>query len=177
MLARATLLLRLATGAAKDLLGQAAIDYSDFEWWCEQLGSARALIASGELPVEPSELWPISSRRSATLTMRPQREWRTTQPCINAARASLAFSAAVSASPWSGSPHEVHGLQRHMLQNGFGEAIKTAAEDSERVVDLFAGSAAIVLVCGQASSSRSSRSTCRAIRQCSPRLSSAAPIR
>lgn len=57
MLARATLLLRLATGCAKDLLTQAAIDYADFEWWCDQLGSARALVVPGDLPNQPAELW------------------------------------------------------------------------------------------------------------------------
>jgi hypothetical protein len=57
MLARATLLLRLSTGCAKELLGQAAIDYADFQWWCEQLAGARALIVPGELPDPPAELW------------------------------------------------------------------------------------------------------------------------
>ncbi len=35
------------------------------------------------------------------------------------------------------------GSKRYMLQNGFGSAITAAAADSERVVDLFAGSAAV----------------------------------
>jgi adenine-specific DNA-methyltransferase len=35
------------------------------------------------------------------------------------------------------------GSKRYMLKNGFGEAIKAAASDSERIVDLFAGSAAV----------------------------------
>lgn len=57
MLARATLLLRLATGCARDLLDQAAIGYTDFRWWCEQLGNARALLSTDESITEPSELW------------------------------------------------------------------------------------------------------------------------
>ena len=35
------------------------------------------------------------------------------------------------------------GSKRYMLQNGFGSAIDAAAESSERVVDLFSGSAAV----------------------------------
>jgi hypothetical protein len=35
------------------------------------------------------------------------------------------------------------GSKRYMLKNGFGSAITAAAADSERVVDLFAGSAAV----------------------------------
>lgn len=57
MLARATLLLRLSTGCARELLEQAALEYEHFEWWCDQLGSARALISAGGLPAQPAELW------------------------------------------------------------------------------------------------------------------------
>ncbi|MEA2442454.1 MAG: hypothetical protein QOH76_3878 [Thermoleophilaceae bacterium] len=57
MLARAALLLRLSTGCAKELIENASLDYESFEWWSDQLASARALVVPGELPAEPAELW------------------------------------------------------------------------------------------------------------------------
>jgi hypothetical protein len=57
MIARAALLLRLSTGCARELLEQAALEFQTFAWWCDQLGSARALTSPGDFPAQPAALW------------------------------------------------------------------------------------------------------------------------
>ena len=57
VMARATLLLRVATGASARLLGNAGISANDIAFWWEPLGLERGLWDSATPPGELSDLW------------------------------------------------------------------------------------------------------------------------
>lgn len=57
VLARAVLLLRIATGSANDVLKRAGISNSDLSFWWTRLGEARGLWPTGLPPTTLSDLW------------------------------------------------------------------------------------------------------------------------
>ncbi|MBK8617356.1 MAG: hypothetical protein IPN96_09645 [Anaerolineales bacterium] len=57
LLSRASLLLRLATGASADLILSAGISNSDFDFWWRRLGLDAGFWDSGNDPASPDELW------------------------------------------------------------------------------------------------------------------------
>jgi len=58
VIARAALLLRVASGAARRLLTKAALSLPDYEWWVRQMAANRALaLEDAETLVRPEELW------------------------------------------------------------------------------------------------------------------------
>jgi len=57
IMARAVLLLRIATGAAHSLLNRAGFDAALLEFWWQKLGESRGLWAPGDAPDELFDLW------------------------------------------------------------------------------------------------------------------------
>ncbi len=58
VIARAALLLRVASGSARQLLREAALGYAEFEWWVRKLAATRALFGDGkELLPALDSLW------------------------------------------------------------------------------------------------------------------------
>lgn len=57
MLARALMLLRLATGASRQLIINSGIDKSRLQFWWHDLGAELALWDDGDAPAEPQSLW------------------------------------------------------------------------------------------------------------------------
>jgi hypothetical protein len=54
---RAVLLLRLATGSARDLLAQAGLNSSDLAFWWQTLGASRGLWNPASPPGDLADLW------------------------------------------------------------------------------------------------------------------------
>ncbi|GFO82368.1 MAG: hypothetical protein A49_19950 [Methyloceanibacter sp.] len=57
VMSRAVLLLRVATGSAQDLLGQAGFDAAALSFWWQKLGEARGLWNPGSPPAALADLW------------------------------------------------------------------------------------------------------------------------
>ncbi len=58
VIARASLLLRVASGSARRLLEVAELSYSEYEWWGRQIGTTRALAAEDDDALgSPALLW------------------------------------------------------------------------------------------------------------------------
>ncbi len=57
VIARAILLLRIATGSANDVLKQAGVSHNDLSFWWTQLGETRGLWLTGSPPAALSDLW------------------------------------------------------------------------------------------------------------------------
>lgn len=57
IIARAILLLRLASAATEDLLSSQAIDLSDFDFWWSDLGEGIGLWGRGARPMQMADLW------------------------------------------------------------------------------------------------------------------------
>lgn len=57
VIARAALLLRIATGATKAMLGDAGIPFTDIEFWWESIGRSRGLWDSTPDPLHLPDLW------------------------------------------------------------------------------------------------------------------------
>lgn len=58
VIARAGLFLRVASGAARQLLEDAQLTYPEFEWWARQIAVTRALSTDSASPLEPPDtLW------------------------------------------------------------------------------------------------------------------------
>lgn len=57
VISRATLLLRLATGATRNLFNQAGVQMAETEFWRDELGQRKGLWKSGSIPDPISDLW------------------------------------------------------------------------------------------------------------------------
>lgn len=58
VIARAALLLRVASGSAQRLLAEVGLPHSKFEWWSRQIAASRALVAEGDESLNsPESLW------------------------------------------------------------------------------------------------------------------------
>ncbi|HVD41088.1 MAG TPA: hypothetical protein VNC16_08820 [Solirubrobacterales bacterium] len=57
VIARAALLLRVASGSAQRMLGEASLPYLKFEWWSRQIAASRALAEADMSMRTPELLW------------------------------------------------------------------------------------------------------------------------